>query len=67
MCNLLAMYTRPAEYYYNEYIDMYCVVGTVISMEDLEDLKKLWDSPELLTKVAMPDYITDENYDGAVW
>ena len=58
-------YTSPAEYFYNEYIEMYCVIGTTISTEDLDDLIELFETPDLLTEVEMPEYIT-EDYD-YVW
>lgn len=59
-------YTTAAEYFYNDHIGLYCVVGTTISMEYLDELMELWESADLLTEIAMPDYIT-EDYDGAEW
>ena len=59
-------YVSPAEYFYNEHIGLYCVVGTTISMEYLDELVELFESPDLLTQVDMPDYIT-EDYEGAEW
>lgn len=59
-------YTSPAEYFYNDHIGMYCVVGTTISMEYLDELVELFKTPELLTEVATPDYITAD-YEGAEW
>ena len=59
-------YTTAAEYFYNDHIGLYCVVGTAISMEHLDELIELWESADLLTKIAMPDYIT-EGYDDVVW
>lgn len=59
-------YTSEAEYFYNRYIDMYCVIGTTISMEYLDELEARWESSELLKEVKMPDYIT-EDYDEAEW
>lgn len=59
-------YTERAEYFFNAYIGMYCVIGTTYSAEDLEDLRALWETGDLLSEVPMPDYIT-EDYDGAAW
>lgn len=59
-------YTSPADYFYNTYIDMYCVIDTTYAFEYLEDLEAMWESPELLTEVPMPDYIT-EDYDAPTW
>ena len=59
-------YCSPAEYFWNSYIDMYCVIDTTISMEYLDDLVERFESPDLLIEVEMPDYIT-EDYEGAVW
>lgn len=56
-------FSTAAEYYYNKYIGMYCVVGTTFCNEDFDELAQYWESPELLTKIEMPDYITgDEDY-----
>lgn len=60
-------YTSEAEYYFNSHIDMWCVVDTTISMGDLDELKDLWESPDLLEEVPMPDYITGADYDGPTW
>lgn len=60
-------YTIGAEYYYNGHIDMYCVVGTTISMGDLDELKSLWKSPDLLTEIPIPDYVTGYDYDAPTW
>lgn len=59
-------YTSHALYFYNNFIEMYCVIGTTISMEHLDELVDLFESPELLTEVVMPDYIT-EDYEGTEW
>ena len=59
-------YTDHAEYFYNEYIEMYCVIGTTIAMESLFDIQALFESPDLLTEVEMPEYIT-EDYDEPEW
>ena len=59
-------YTSAAEYFYNPYIDLYCIVGTTIAMESVSDLESLFESPDLLTEVEMPDYIT-EDYDAPAW
>lgn len=60
-------YTSAAEYFYNIHIDMYCVLGTTISTGDIEDLRSWWTDPELLTEIAMPDYITGAEYDAPTW
>lgn len=59
-------YTDHAEYFYNEYIEMYCVIGTTIAMESQFDIQELFESPDLLTEVEMPEYIT-EDYDEPEW
>lgn len=59
-------FTESAEYFYNEYADMYCVVGTTISAEYLDDLEAMFETADLLVEVEMPDYIT-EDYDGCEW
>ena len=59
-------YIDRAEYYYNEHINMYCIVGTTYSAEDLETLESMFAAPDLLVEVPAPDYITAD-YDGAEW
>lgn len=59
-------YASAAEYFYNEYNELYCVVGTTICMQYLDELEELFESPDLLTEVTMPDYITAD-YDGTEW
>lgn len=59
-------YSSAAEFFHNEYNDLYCVVGTTISMQYLDELEDLFESPDLLTEIPMPDYITAD-YDGAEW
>lgn len=59
-------YTESAEYFYNKYIDMYCVIGTTFSAESVSDLAGLWERDDLLKEVDMPEYIT-EDYDGSEW
>lgn len=59
-------YCSKANYFYNEYIDMYCIIGTAYSSPCLEDLTEMFESHDLLTEVDMPDYIT-EDYEGAEW
>lgn len=66
MINENNKYTSEAEYFYNKHIDMHCVIGTTFSMQNLDELKELWESPDLLTEIDMPDYIT-EDYDEAEW
>lgn len=60
-------FSSEAEYYYNDYIGMYCVVGTTFCCQYLDDLADLWESPELLIEVAMPDYITSADYEAPSW
>lgn len=60
-------YIDAAEYFYNPYINMYCIVGTTLSAEDISDLIAMFEAPELLTEVNLPEYIVDENYDEAEW
>lgn len=60
-------YTTPASYFYNPYIDMYCLVGSTFATEYLDDLIALFESPDLLTEIDLPEYITDENYDAPEW
>lgn len=60
--------SETAEYYYNEYIGMYCIVGTTYCNEDLDELAEMWESADLLTEIPVPDYITEDNYeDLLVW
>ena len=59
-------YTEHAEYFYNEFIELYCIIGTTIAMETVYELEQIFESPDLLTRVPMPDYIT-EDYDEASW
>lgn len=59
-------YTTEANYFYNAYIEMYCVIGTTISMQYLDELIDLWESPDLLTEVEIPNYIT-EDYEDIAW
>lgn len=66
MVNDNKKYCSEANYFYNEYIDMYCIIGTTYSSPDLEDLVEMFESRDLLTESDMPDYIT-EDYDGAEW
>lgn len=66
MINEQNKYTEKAEYFYNEYEDMYCVIGTTISTQTLADLEELFESEDLLCEVDMPEYIT-EGYDRATW
>lgn len=66
MVNMNNKYVSKAEYFYNPYIEMYCVVNTTLAMEDLADLKEMFESPDYLTEVEIPGYIT-EDYDGPTW
>ena len=59
-------YIDNAEYYYNPYISMYCIVGTTYAMETVAELEEMFESPDLLTEVPTPDYITGD-YDGTEW
>ena len=54
-------FSSPAEYYYNDFIGMYCIVGTTNCNEDLDELKRYFVSDDLLTEITMPDYITADN------
>jgi len=60
-------YTSHAEYFYNPFIGLYCIIGSTIAMESVDDLIELFESPDLLTEVALPEYITDENYESDAW
>lgn len=60
-------YTSPGEYYYNPYIDLYCLVDTTIATESAEDIINLFDSPALVTEIDLPDYITSADYDAPSW
>lgn len=66
MINMNNKICEAAEYFYNEYIDMYCIVGTTYSAQDLRDLEEMFESVDLLKEVEMPEYIT-EDYDDAEW
>nr|DAH12482.1 MAG TPA: hypothetical protein [Caudoviricetes sp.] len=59
-------YIDSAEYFFNPYIDMYCIIGTTYATETLAELEEMFESSDLLTEVPMPDYIT-EDYDGTEW
>lgn len=59
--------STPAEYYYNNYIGMYCIVGTTLCNEDFDELAELWESPDLLTEIPMPSYVTSADYDEPSW
>ena len=60
-------YSSPAEYFYNPYIAMYCIIGTTISIEYLDELFDLFESADLLTEVPIPDCITGPDYDCPAW
>ena len=66
MINKNNKFSEAAEYFYNTYIDMYCIIGTTFSAEDLSDLQDMFESADLLKKVEMPEYIT-EDYDEPEW
>lgn len=66
MMNMDGKYTGKAEYFYNEYIDMYCIIGTTYSAECLDDLKEMFERPDLLIEAEMPNYIT-EDYEAPEW
>mgnify|MGYP004556781849 FL=1 len=59
-CNDNGKFTSAAEYFYNEYIGMYCIIGTTMCSECITDLIDRFESPDLLTEVPMPDYITED-------
>lgn len=54
-------YTETAEYFWNPYLDMWCIIGTTYCSPDLEELTAMWETPELLVQVDMPNDIVDEN------
>ena len=54
-------YTEPAEYFWNPYLDMWCVIGTTFCSPDLSVLKAMWKSPDMLIRVDKPDSVVDEN------
>ena len=56
-------FSSEAECYYNDYIGMYCVVGTTFCNADFDELASLWESAGLLKEIPMPEYITEDNYD----
>lgn len=58
-------YTSKAQFFYNDHIDMYCIIDTTLS-GDLDDLTALFESADLLEEVPMPEYIT-EDYEGNTW
>lgn len=60
-------FTSRAEYFYNEYIGMYCIIGTTLSSDDLDVLTDLFETPDLLVEVPMPGYVTSDEYDEAEW
>lgn len=53
------------EYFYNDFINMYCIIGTTYSAESLRELESVVDINNLI-RVDMPDYIT-EDYDALTW
>lgn len=59
-------YTESAKYFYNDYTDAFCVVGTTLSASAICDLEQLFASADLLEEIEMPEYIT-EDYNGTEW
>lgn len=59
-------FCSEAEYFYNEYIDMFCIVNTKYAFEDKQDMINAFESPNFLTEIPMPEYIT-EDYDDTEW
>ena len=59
-------YSTHAMYFFNEYTEMCCVIGSTQAAEDLADLMERFASADLLEEVEMPDYITAD-YDGEEW
>lgn len=53
-------YCSEAKYFYNQYIDMYCIVDTAYCSPDLESLVEMFESRDLLTEIDMPKYITED-------
>lgn len=60
-------FCSPAEYYYNSFVELWCVVGTTYAFESLDDLLDSWESSYLLSEIEIPSYITGPYFDGAVW
>lgn len=66
MINENHKFCEPAKYFYNEFIDMYCIIGTTYSAQDIRVLEEMFESDDLLEEVKMPAYIT-EDYDETEW
>lgn len=59
-------YIDHAEYYYNPYIDRWCVSGTTICMESLMEIEELWEDKSELHEIEAPEYVS-EDYEGSEW
>ena len=58
----------PAEYYRHPGTGAYCLRGTTCWSHDLDKIIALFESPDLLTEIPPPDYITgDPDDDPLVW
>ena len=47
-------YTESAKYFYNDYTDEFCVVGTTMSAAALCDIEGRFASADLLEEIEMP-------------
>lgn len=59
------------EYFYNPYVDLYCVIGTTYAMEDVQELddalrSMLPSTGFVLCEAPYPDYITPD-YNAPQW
>lgn len=52
-------YINKAEYYYDTYTDMYRILDTPIAIQTLAELEEMFESPDLLTEVPMPDEVIE--------
>lgn len=59
--------TDAVEYFYNPFIEKYCVKGTKLCADELDMLQQLFANAELLCETALPEYITDGEYDAENW
>lgn len=60
-------FCSPAEYYYNSFFELWCVVGTTYAFDSLDDLLDSWESLDLLSEVEIPSYITGPDFNVLVW
>lgn len=59
--------TDVAEYFYNPFIEKYCVKGTKLCADELDTLQALFADADLLSETELPDYITDGEYYAENW